>query len=457
MRQYVDRFMWEAQKRGVFPDTTRLSFEFDRNIELGDPDLPVIGLCTRTDNLNQVTLDTLNALWLLSGYLGKEEIVFHELGHCLLGRHHRDDKFESGDFASIMRSVGLLQYGDLDNYNGLFTNPTGLRAHRREYYIEELFNENTSAPCWSDSNRVPPYPVTYFANDFIVNRDYRRLWIDANDNLWLYGGEKNYSYQHGAFIQELPGVQIASMNSSQSGETWVAGEIDEQKIIGIYKSGTLEIIYNQSQLPNEMGPIDQFLIDDSDRVWISDLYGNLYVNSSDGFDLVALPSQVRLSAMEKGPDNKVYVLKEGLFYVVENAATPVQFGKQNSDLPTSLFRNMKIDRDGVVWLQPGGSSDYLLQFNPDQSVKRINLIDAEIIGIRINQLASGADGTIWIATTNGIRKWENQSFSAYCKYNTGFRLLNFRQVLVASNGDIWSSARDPATQENLLVLSEAGI
>jgi hypothetical protein len=233
LRPYVDRFMWEAQKRGIFPDTSKLSIEFERNLKLEDDDRKVLGLCTRSSNLNQVKLDTLTTLWLLSGYLGREEIVFHELGHCLLGRRHRDDKFISGDYASIMRSVGLLQYSNLDNYNTLFGLPMLEKAHRREYFLDELFNENTPEPCWADSNRVPPYPVKYFKDDFIVNRNYSNLWIDGQGGLWVYGGENNYRYQNGAFIQQLPNVGINAMSNSRQGQLWISG-YSEDKLLLVY-------------------------------------------------------------------------------------------------------------------------------------------------------------------------------------------------------------------------------
>lgn len=455
IRPYVDRFMWEAQQRGIFPDTSMLSIEFERNLTLKGEDRKVLGLCTRSNNLHQIKFDTLTSLWLLSGYLGREEIVFHELGHCLLGRPHRDDKFISGDYASIMRSAGLLQYSDLEIYNSLLGLPVAPKAHRREYYLHELFNEDTSEPCWADSNRIPPYPVKYFNDGFILDQDYRDLWIDNEGHLWLFGGGNNYRYQNGAFVQLLTNVGIFAMNNSAGGQLWVAGVKDGQSFIGVYRSGVLEIRYNQDQLPGEMDLIDQILIDDLDRVWISDWFGNLGVSSESGFDLVDLPGEERVTVMEKGPDNKIYLLKEGLFYVVENASSFIQYESQNSDLPTSFFRRLKVDRNGTAWLQPTGSS-YILNFNPDRSVKRINLNEVNLSRIGINDLFSDHQGDIWVATSNGLRKWEGHTFSEYCTYNSGFKIIDFSRILASGNGDVWSVAKDPATKANTLILAQTG-
>jgi len=66
--------------------------------------------------------------WNQSSDLFKEFVVFHELGHCVLFRGHREDVNQDGTCASLMRS-GLEECQD--NYH-LVT---------REEYLDELFNE----------------------------------------------------------------------------------------------------------------------------------------------------------------------------------------------------------------------------------------------------------------------------------------------------------------------------
>jgi streptogramin lyase len=273
----------------------------------------------------------------------------------------------------------------------------------------------------------------------------------------VYGGENNYRYQNGAFIQQLPNVGINAMSNSRQGQLWISGYSEGQAFIGVYQSGGLEIRYNQAQLPGALGLINQILIDDLDRIWISDWLGNLFVSSAgEDFDQVDLPAEERVSVMEKGPDNKIYLLKGGLFYVVENALSFVQYGSQNSDLSTSIFRKLKVDKNGIAWLQPTGSS-YMLIFNPDHSVQRINHIEVNLPQIRINDLFSDHHGDIWMATTNGLRKWEGNAFSEYCTYNSGFKIIDFSRILASGNGDVWSVAKDPLTNTNRLILAQTGI
>ena len=88
----------------------------------------VAGQCTYSSrNPNHVTVD--DQFWSNSNDLFKEFIIFHELGHCFLGRGHREGAFANGVCKSLMRS-GVEDC--LDNY----------RTTTRSAYIDELFEPN---------------------------------------------------------------------------------------------------------------------------------------------------------------------------------------------------------------------------------------------------------------------------------------------------------------------------
>ena len=86
----------------------------------------VAGTCsTNGHDLRHITID--QSFWDRASPLLREMVIFHELGHCILGRGHSEDQFDNGICRSIMRS-GL---GDcIDAYS----------ATNRPYYIEELFD-----------------------------------------------------------------------------------------------------------------------------------------------------------------------------------------------------------------------------------------------------------------------------------------------------------------------------
>lgn len=135
---YLNRFDSLAAIRGKFFNerTNGLIIEFanltDNNAGLTHYEKPIRIQIDRT-YWNEI-----------SNYPGadvmKEDLIFHELGHGLLNRNHLNDVLENDDWKSLM--CGGTQVNNRPwniNYRGI----------RREYYINELFDENTPAPDFS--------------------------------------------------------------------------------------------------------------------------------------------------------------------------------------------------------------------------------------------------------------------------------------------------------------------
>lgn len=92
-------------------------------------DLPtesVAGQCNfYSHGPNHIIIDS--EFWSRASDHFKEMIIFHELGHCVLDRDHREGQLDNGFCLSIMRS-GEQPCRDVYNEN------------TKEYYIEELFH-----------------------------------------------------------------------------------------------------------------------------------------------------------------------------------------------------------------------------------------------------------------------------------------------------------------------------
>ena len=67
----------------------------------------------------------------------REILVFHELGHALLGRGHKDKSLPNGLRASIMYGGTIF---------GLYSE---MRSDHRQYYVDELFDPSTEPPDWA--------------------------------------------------------------------------------------------------------------------------------------------------------------------------------------------------------------------------------------------------------------------------------------------------------------------
>ena len=82
----------------------------------------VIGVCIPIPGNPVVKIH--RDFWRFSSYTTREQLLFHELGHCILNRWHNDDTI-FGDPVTIMHSyLNAAEYA---------------YRKRREYYIKELF------------------------------------------------------------------------------------------------------------------------------------------------------------------------------------------------------------------------------------------------------------------------------------------------------------------------------
>jgi hypothetical protein len=114
---YQERFLGLARE---------YSLDVDRvlGLEFGDVPVKYAGLC-RTSTKTHRRIIISKAYWVNLDDDGKELLMFHELGHCLLDRAHNDEIIGFGTPASIMNTK-------------LF--PGRAYSQQRAAYLDELFN-----------------------------------------------------------------------------------------------------------------------------------------------------------------------------------------------------------------------------------------------------------------------------------------------------------------------------
>ena len=100
LQEYFDRFKAEAALRNQVIDFEAMMISGDVRL-IGTPN--VIGQCGHTEREpNVVIVDKF--YWDSASDLDREFLIFHELGHCALGRGHLDDSDGQGHCISIMTS-----------------------------------------------------------------------------------------------------------------------------------------------------------------------------------------------------------------------------------------------------------------------------------------------------------------------------------------------------------------
>jgi hypothetical protein len=149
-RIYFSNFIFEARLRGITIDTTNLIIRTAKNsANLKE----TCGTCAQDLNNKKIQkIIEINALndfcWGKTNYLAKEALIFHELGHCILGRiNHKNELFANKSPKSIMIS------DDRDLYipcNYQIDDDTDCnKTNRRKYYLDELFDPKTTIPNWA--------------------------------------------------------------------------------------------------------------------------------------------------------------------------------------------------------------------------------------------------------------------------------------------------------------------
>lgn len=117
---YQDRFKTIGDTMGAIYINDSATFAF--SIFMGF----AVGLCNYSPGHAAVTLSS--PTWKNGSDTLREMLVFHELGHCLLGRSHDNARLSSGQPESLMNAV-------------LFDEKTYLA--NRDQYLKELFTAET--------------------------------------------------------------------------------------------------------------------------------------------------------------------------------------------------------------------------------------------------------------------------------------------------------------------------
>lgn len=138
---YVQLFRAEASKRGIAVSTDNLIITFGAGQKED-----ICGQCVlEMGKTSRITLNNDALCWQQANQNERECLIFHELGHCLLKRGHKTDKFPNEIYVSLMNPDDVTIYATCRYpINGDDCD----KRPRRAYYINELFDINTPAPPW---------------------------------------------------------------------------------------------------------------------------------------------------------------------------------------------------------------------------------------------------------------------------------------------------------------------
>lgn len=137
---YVQRFITEAKARGHTITINNLIIQYESTQSFQY--CAASNVVSSQNNVQKVITVNSHTCWQNNAQL--ETLLFHELGHCILGRDHDMSLLPRGYAKSIMYP------GDIELYSSCVyaLSDSCNKLYRRTYYLDELFNPSTPVPDW---------------------------------------------------------------------------------------------------------------------------------------------------------------------------------------------------------------------------------------------------------------------------------------------------------------------
>lgn len=142
LNQYLETFVSRARDNGVSLDTYSLSMSFSESMPQSTSGGFAIGYCQRSVNSQNVVIK--ESYWNSASVSDREQLVFHELGHCLLGLSHND----TTEVSPVWNIPNMSASGVPSSIMNTFHFGSGLYSGNRETYIKRLFSGASSMPLY---------------------------------------------------------------------------------------------------------------------------------------------------------------------------------------------------------------------------------------------------------------------------------------------------------------------
>lgn len=288
------------------------------------------------------------------------------------------------------------------------------------------------------------------------------LWVGGSKLLRLEGSTaREYSLQG-----EASQNRVKSILETSDGTIWIGTVSGLQRMVS---AGSVTPVFQRTR---EVNGTVRFLRETSDgRLWIGTIGHGLFVYGDRHFAQITaprrLPSNTVLNLIEdaekniwvgtqagmlrlsKTPvrtvtlpdasdsdaetvyqdrDGDLWIAAANLFRMHNGKAAPYGF----PNLSGVRIRNVFRDREGALWIGTDGRGVYrqvgkqLIHYTTQQG----------LVNNFIRAFLQSRDGSVWIATDEGVSRWRHQAFTNY-QMGDGLCYFSTRSILEDQNGDIW--------------------
>jgi ligand-binding sensor domain-containing protein/signal transduction histidine kinase len=293
-----------------------------------------------------------------------------------------------------------------------------------------------------------------------IHEDRRgQLWVGGSKFLRL-NGNTAFEYHLGG---EASQNRVKSIIETQDGIVWVgtvsglqkmAPNDDSFKAVPEIK-GTVRVLHETSDGTLWIGTIGHGLLTYREHRFseitapdplpsntvlnlFEDVEKNIWIGTQGGM-LRLIKTPVRTVKLPDAADSDaetvyqdrngdLWVAAVNLFRVRNGKARPYRF----PGLSDVRIRNVFRDRDGALWIGTEGQGAYR---QIGQRLIRYSTKEG-LVNNFIRAFLQGRDGSVWIATDEGVSRWRSEGITNY-QMRDGLAYFSTRSLLEDRNGDIW--------------------
>jgi len=369
-----------------------------------------------------------NKLWHCGGGLNKLKIT--DLN--TLKTHSINDIIKNtGSFIKILKSI------DFDE-NGNFWFMCG-GIHFVDLKLNKIYSIKHN-----QSNR--PTISTELANKVMLDKN-QNVWATTNKKGIIFIAKKNdfYKVELKADIEKRESnIRIAAINKDSRDNLWVVDRADGIYILDEENGNIIKEFINNT--PFQAASASTFLEDKDGNMWIGTYLNGIYMYN---------PETDKFSRAFSSNDDFNKFVNRKVFSIIQDNNNNIWFGTKYLGLLKYEIENKKLigfrknqgnqivykdnfaykileDRKGSIWVC-GNETIHVLHQGQQNFREYKELVDGQLNEIfKVEDFIEASDGTIWLASFNGLINIENDSITIYEMPNSDMKSLIEDDI-----GNIW--------------------